>query len=213
MYATVADMRAEGVTHEASSDERLEEALRDASALIDKATGQYFAPKRARYFLDGDGTPILETPVPPIKVEALAVWGRPQATDDLMLVGAPVQPGFLVPKLVAGSGVFPRGRGNVCVEGVWGYTEPADDPEVLPFGITPRDIRRATKLCAMRLLPQLGAAVDAADVRNAWRILEERTRDQSYRLAPAGDPGPFTGDPEIDRILVRYRRPAGLGAV
>jgi len=24
--------------------------------------------------------------------------------------------------------------------------------------------------------------------------------------------GPFTGDPELDGVLLRYRRPAGMGA-
>ena len=45
---------------------------------------------------------------------------------------------------------------------------------------------------------------DDALVRGAsrWRIIEERTRDQSYRvdLAKAGV-GALTGDPDVDALL------------
>jgi hypothetical protein len=58
----------------------------------------------------------------------------------------------------------------------------------------------------------MGDTDDAAEARDRWRIIEEKTRDQSYKLDKPGDPGPLTGDPEVDRILTRYRRPAGLGA-
>ena len=53
---------------------------------------------------------------------------------------------------------------------------------------------------------------DAFDTRNRWRILEERTRDQSYKLDRPGEGLGLTGDPEVDTILPRYRRPAPLGA-
>jgi hypothetical protein len=63
----------------------------------------------------------------------------------------------------------------------------------------------------LRWLHPLGD--DAAfDARNRWRIVEERTRDQSYKLAaPSASNGVF-GDPELDATLLRYRRPAPMGA-
>jgi hypothetical protein len=90
---------------------------------------------------------------------------------------------------------------------VWGYTE----YDGTPLGRTPSEIRRACMLLALRGVPPLGD--DAAwDARNRWRLVSERTRDQSYQLSPADAFGALTGDPEADRILKRYRRPAGLGA-
>jgi hypothetical protein len=67
-------------------------------------------------------------------------------------------------------------------------------------------------LLVLRQLPKLTDA-DSAAARSAWRLLEERTRDQSYRLAARRDAGEvLTGDPEVDELIARYRRSAGLGA-
>ena len=66
-------------------------------------------------------------------------------------------------------------------------------------------------LLVLRWLSPL--ADDDGEARHRWRILEERTRDQSYKLDRApGTSRVFTGDPEIDGILLRYLRPHGLGA-
>ena len=126
---------------------------------------------------------------------------------DLVIVGAPIQAGFDGPRLTRRFGFFPRGRGNVVAVGRFGYTEPDGTPE----GRVPALIRRACALLVMRWLAPL--ADDAAfDARNRWRVVEERTRDQSYKLAaPGASTGPF-GDPELDAVLLRYRRPAPLGA-
>lgn len=65
-------------------------------------------------------------------------------------------------------------------------------------------------LLVLRLVPKL-AEDDGAS--SAWRVIEERTRDQSIRFSPLPDAGiAFTGDAAIDTVLARYRRPAGLGA-
>jgi hypothetical protein len=52
------------------------------------------------------------------------------------------------------------------------------------------------------------------EARSRWRIIEERTRDQSYRLDPAKASASvsLTGDPEIDALLALYVRPTPLGA-
>jgi hypothetical protein len=73
--------------------------------------------------------------------------------------------------------------GNVVVEGLWGFTE--DDGT--PTGRTPPAIRRATMLLVLRSMAPL--ADDASfEARSRWRIIEERTRDQSYRLDPSKQP-------------------------
>ena len=119
-----------------------------------------------------------------------------------------MQPGFSAPRMTLKTGVFFVGAANVVGEGIWGFTE--DDGT--DHGRTPLAIRRACMMLVMRMLPLMGNTEDAADAKNAWRIIEEKTRDQSYTLDRPGDPGPLTGDPEIDRILLRFCRPAGLGA-
>ncbi|OGR01276.1 MAG: hypothetical protein A2284_18445 [Deltaproteobacteria bacterium RIFOXYA12_FULL_61_11] len=211
MYATVTDLREEGVNEAMASDARLCSLLHEAGAIIDRTTGWFFEPRSLTLTLDGRGHPTLETPVPLIRLDRLMVGGQSLSTtlDELLILGAPVGPGFSGPFLVRLDGTpFPRGRGNVVAEGLWGFTE----PNTLPEGGTPLEIRRACLLLVLRLLHPM-AGDEAAEAKNRWRVLEERTRDQSYKLAPLQLPGPFTGDWEIDGILLRYRRPLGMGGV
>ena len=210
MYATVDDLRAEGVTAAQATDERLASLIEEAGRTIDRITGWFFEPRAQTLALDGRSNPTIEPPVPPIRLDRLAVGDTDLSLspDDLVVVGAPVNPGFDSPRLtLRGCRSFPRGKGNITAEGLWGFTEPDGTPE----GRTPLEIRRACMLLVLRLLHPL-AGESSTDARNRWRILEERTRDQSYRLDGVKDTGPFTGDPEIDGVLLRYRQPPGLGA-
>ena len=211
MYATVADLRGEGVTDVQATDERLLALIHEAGRTIDRVTGWFFEPREQTYLLDGRGTPSIEPPVPPIRLDSLSVDGSDVSTDpdDLVVVGAPIQPGFDAPRLTLRHGRrFPKGSGNVEAQGLWGYTEDDGSAE----GRTPIEIRRACMLLVLRWLPLLGDVDASGDARNRWRIIEERTRDQSYKLERPGGQGVLTGDPEIDAILGRFRRPPGLGA-
>jgi len=108
---------------------------------------------------------------------------------------------------------WPTGTQNVEITGVFGYTE-ADGS---PTGQTPGPIATA---CALMVIRNLAGPLssDAFDAANAWRVTELKTRDQSIKWA---DPsrlgsrgiGAFTGDPQIDTILMAYVRPPQLGAV
>jgi hypothetical protein len=210
------DLRSEGVTLAMASDERLVSLLIEASDYIDHLTGWFFEPRQMVLHLDGRGTPSIEPPVPPIRLDSLSVCGElaSMLSADLMVVGAPVIVGFEAPRLTLLQRwapyvprVFPKGVGNIIASGYWGYTE----PDGTFMGRTPRAIRRATMLLVFRNLSLLGSGDSSA--KSQWRILEERTRDQSYRLAPLTWSGVvLTGDPEIDLLLIRYLRPTGLGA-
>jgi hypothetical protein len=210
VYATVKDLRNEGVSLAQAPDDRLRALIDEAGRSIDSFTGWFFEPRRLTLRLDGRGTPTIEPPVPPIELAELKVGGAALslAPGDLVVVGAPVGPGFDGPRLTRTSGLlFPKAEGNIEATGLWGYTE--DDGSA--HGRTPREIQRACTLLVLRWLSPL--AFDDAEARQRWRIVEERTRDQSYKLAPAAGAGmAFTGDPDIDGILVRYRRPPRLGA-
>lgn len=213
MYASVADLRAEGVTAAEASDARLELLLEEASRLIDRVTGWFFEPRMLTLRLSGRGVPTLELAVPPVRLDRLTLGSADLSLDprELLIVGAPVQPGFDGPRLTRRHGrVFPRGHGNVVAEGLWGFTE--DDGS--PTGRTPPAIRRATMLLVLRAVAPL--ADDASfEARSRWRIIEERTRDQSYRLdatKAAAASASLTGDPEVDALLSFYVRPAPLGA-
>lgn len=210
MYASVADLRDEGVSVAQASDARLLALIDEAGRAIDSFTGWFFEPRNLTLRLDGRGTPSIEPPVPPIELTQLTVGGSEVsvAPVDLVVVGAPVQPGFDGPRLTRTRGrMFPKAAGNVEASGSWGYTEDDGTPQ----GRTPVEIRRACMLLVLRWLSPLGT--DDAEARHRWRIIEERTRDQSYKLdRVSGGGSTFTGDPDIDGIVGRYRRPPGLGA-
>jgi hypothetical protein len=141
MYAAVADMRAEGVTVAAASDDRLESLLSEATALIDRVTGWFFEPRLGIYRLDGRASVSIELLVPPLRIDHLVVSGAQTslAFDDFVISRAPIQPGLDSPRITfTHCRRFPRDWGNV-VDGLWGFTEPDGTPE----GRTSLAIRRA----------------------------------------------------------------------
>ena len=209
MYATVPDFRDEGVTQARASDARLTALIEEASAVVNRITGQFFNPREMTLRMDGRGTRAVEPPYPPIVLTGLTINERRLSLEKekVLIVGAPVGPGFSAPRISLERGVFHLGVENVVAEGIWGFTE--DDGT--PYGRTPLAVRRACMLLVMRMLPVMANTQEAADAKNAWRIIEEKTRDQSYKLG-ADTSSTVTGDPEIDRLLYPYSRPTGLGA-
>jgi hypothetical protein len=211
VYASIADLRAEGVTEGAASDARLEQLIDEATGLIDRVTGWFFEPRLATFRLDGRGTPSIELPVPLIRLDRLTVGTSEMSLDpdELVIVGAPVRPGFDAPRITLRHGMFPRGRGNVVVEGLWGFTEEDGTPE----GRTPLVIRRAALMLVLRTLAPL-ADDSSFEARSRSRIVEERTRDQSIRFETGTrqTSRELAGDPEVDSLLALYVRPSPLGA-
>jgi hypothetical protein len=225
VYASVAEVRAEGVPPASATDARLVALIDEATRTIDKVTRQFFEPRRATLRLDGRSTPTIELPVPPIELTRLSVdyedmqpfpfvgaapFGFGLDRSVLLVVGAPIGPGYDGARLTLRHGlVFPNGHGNVIAEGRWGYTEDDGTPD----GRTPLAVKRACILLVLRGLQPL--ADDAAfEARSRWRIIEERTRDQSYRLDPNRSSGGLllAGDPEVDALLTPYVRSSPVGA-
>jgi hypothetical protein len=208
MYATAQDLRDEGVTAAEVSDARLIALIAEATDTIDRVTGWFFEPRVRALRLDGRGTPNLSVPWVPIIIDRVSIDDEVLDDADVRWAGAPVEPGFVEPRVELGSGRFPRGESNVKLQGTWGYTE----PDGSRLGRTPLAIRRACMLLVMRTLPKLADSDLVGDARSAWRIIEQRTRDQSFSLSKPVQRADFTGDPEVDMILSRYARPLTLGA-
>ncbi|HET9621814.1 MAG TPA: hypothetical protein VFP84_10625 [Kofleriaceae bacterium] len=242
VYALVSDVRAEGVMAKDVSDVRIARMIRLASQYVDRITGRFFTPRAMTLTVDGSGRrsqllghPIIgigdvkmfaglfddlaELPVIP---SFFRVFNR-HLTQGLLdpddrenprleffhesdLLGVHADPAA---DLGLGSLVWLTGVQNVIIDGVFGYT----DPDGSPTGRTPELIRHVTKLLVMRELPAMADFAWREDRRQRWRITSERTRDQSYNLDALRAQGIFTGDPEIDAILVSFQRPAQLGAV
>jgi hypothetical protein len=232
-YASVSDLRAEGVAAADATDARLQQLIALASRYIERVTGRFFEPRAQTLVLDGTGGRTLPLGHPIVGVESVVIDASPFSPGDL-----PVDPsvyrvynrhltqGLVLPDdrdnpklellygdgavgaLGLGSFIWPRGQQNITVRGVFGYTE----PDGSPTGKTPALIRHATKLLVMRELPLLGNTDQREDAQRRYRLTSERTRDQSYTLEALQLHGAFTGDPEIDNILVAFVRPPDFGA-
>lgn len=141
-----------------------------------------------------------EAPAVMFRVDNKTVLGRPNnryrvfsgTRDDLYRLS---QVGFV------------RGNQNILLRGFFGYTE--EDVS------TPAQIHRVAELLATRNgVLRWGEEEDADRERMKHKTIMVKT-DAHLWMGEAKDrlAGSITGDPEIDRILVHYRRPAEIGVV
>lgn len=243
-YATVAQVRLEGSIPSsgigAVSDARIVAQIELASRMIDRYTRRWFNPRPMTMRLDGDGRRGIMIGPPIISISGITILGvdtdtvrpidassyrvynrhlsglldpddRQNPMIELTSVDARYEHGLIESSFEIYR--WPEGTQNLEISGVFGYTE-ADGS---PTGRTPLLITRACVLLTLRMLAP-ASDPDAVDARNAWRLLELRTRDQTIKWA---DPsrigggqgvGVFTGDPEIDNILLLFCAPPAMGA-
>lgn len=212
-YASLAEARAEGITEAQADDTRLNALLARASRYIDDLTGWWFEPRAFTWTTDGLGTELLHLPAPPITLASVSVDGDALDLADVIVYGLPTDDlaHRQNPKLARRSGVrWPRGRRNVVVTGSFGY--------VRSDGTSPPDeIKDACLRLVFRMLPRLGDAAGQA-ARRAHEIVKETTDGHSYELgsAQSGEAGAWrrsgvTGDPDLDLVLLRFRRPPSGG--
>ena len=207
MYATVQDLRDEGVLEVVADDARLTTLLDEAGRLIDQVTGQFFEPRLLVLRLPGRDTPSVFPPYFPIRIDEASIWERPIDPSELDVVGAPVLPGSEGPRVTRVRGVFSSGARNVRLVGLWGYTE-ADGTAL---GRTPLAIRRAAMLLVLRWLTPLADEDDYG--QRGRRVIAESTRDQSIRYSDVAAPTHgLSEDPEGDALLAPYVRRSGMGA-
>jgi hypothetical protein len=233
-YALVSDVRAEG-TFQNVTDERIQDALLSASELIDAWTGRSFVPIQKDIRVSGTSRDVLSLGEPICAIEEVRfdrtssainrdsyrVFAR-HLTDNLrdpddreapalQFVAPYTYPDELWPD--DGGGTYSRspyaarefhkGVQNIVVSGVFGYTE----FDGSPIGATPRAVRRACVLLALRQIFQQTSSA-AAQQQNEQFVTEKRTREQSIKYGGGGGGGRGggvvgpTGDPEIDRLIM-----------
>lgn len=231
-YALVDDLRAEGV-ETTTSDGRIQMAIVLASSFIERFTGRYFEPRKVTQQLDGKGTHLQLFTDPVIALSSVIIDTSSTTLPSLIAelnnlriynrhLRGMMQPDDRNSPKVAfdsrlrndrqlhfDSGLFSRGTLNIELAGFFGYTE-ADGT---PFGKTPALIRHVAKLLVLREIPVLSDASCREQLNQKWKIAEERVRDQSIRYNTERKMGSFTGDSEIDTILLMHMRPPELGAI
>lgn len=227
-YASITDMRDEGVLSATYPDARVQGALWRASLAIERATGgHWFEPRAATYTLDGEGERALYLPAPIVGIASVKEDYEQDfdGADEMDADSYRIYARHLSERLVArpddrfrprlemmgdvrgidSTSEWLNGNQNVRVEGAFGFTDPSD----LPAGRTPEQIALACRLLARAYLPQL---TDASRVGPgaAREVSQEVTRDQSVTYAvPAAvqqTASGLTGDPEVDALLVAYKR-------
>jgi len=239
-YASVSDLRDEGVTENEANDAWLQQRIALASRYIERVTGRFFEARAQTLKVDGTGKRTLLLGQPIISIDRVAIDAGPFRPGDLAVepslyrvYNRHLTQGLLLPddrenpKLeffhgddLAGVRFEPV-RGLTLCSLVWPVgqqnvtvqgTFGYTEPDGSPTGRTPELIRHVAKLLVMRELPRLSDRDRREDAAKRWRIASETTRDQSYSLQALALQGEFTGDPEVDGILGGFMRPPALGA-
>lgn len=198
-YCVVQDLRDEGISASVIDDTRAAELITLACAYIDKITGIWFSSFSTIIILDGEAMDTLFTPVPIVEVTKVEEESEGVIDlGDIVVYNRVVPDDRPNPKIVWTASTFPAGNQNVEVTGKFGYV---DYDNSTP--ITPLDIKRATIMLVARNKLELGSSEKAAQPPGLMK--SESIDRYSYELADLVISGELSGDPEIDRILVRYK--------
>lgn len=238
-YCTVYDLQAEGLASDVTAA-RAQALIVRASRYVENFTGRRFGVTHKVATIDGSQARALLIEEPIVMVEKIlltvvSAFGSSDLTvrsDTLKVFNRHIREGLLQPddrdnpKLefvhgddqngvnydyqtqtgyVLSSLMWPRGRHNVQVTGLFGYTE----PDGSFTGKVPELLREAVKLLAIK---QSTLAAERLAGPDPSRIVMEQTKDQSVRYQDQFLRGGFTGDWQIDQLLLMFVRPPHFGA-
>lgn len=226
-YATLAEIRAGGVTVAMADDATVIASIAMWQQFIDEATGQWFNSRDLDFKIDGTDAGVLWLKPPIISVSALYVNGdfATALNSDYYVVynnlGNGVRDDRKDPKITTSdlgsddlftrmgwAGRFVKGRKNQRIVGAFGYVE-AD-------GSTPKLIKRAVQKMVVKTLsasnplspgaspagPLIGETTDGHTVRYASMV-------SGRKLGTIG----ITGDPEVEAIIQMYRSAPAMAVV
>lgn len=218
-YATVQQVRDEGITEAMASDDELLAKIGRWSKHIDKITGQWFESRDLTLLLDGEASRRLTLSVPIITVTEILIGedDQPVPEDEYAVYNRHMSGQVegdddrTDPHIDFRHGRrWPAGRQNISVGGSFGYTDPPGPP-----GTTPEDITRACMLLVVQDLPALGDEDERLENFYKLRLISEKTRDQSRAYGTprtSAARGYLTGNEEIDRLLEHYMSPLAIGS-
>lgn len=202
-YCTLDDLRAEGAAIASGDEVRMTGVCARVSEYIDIMTGNRFEPVTQTLFLDGDGTFRLDLPLCLIEYSAITCDG--ESITDVVNYNRRTPDDRMTPRLFRTERPWSKGLQNIAVTGVWGCV----DLNALNERVTPYGIHRAAVILALTQLSGL-ADVDAQTDEYVRRRLQSETTDgHSYTLDRSLDSliasETFTGIPEVDQALARYK--------
>lgn len=240
-YATLAEIRAEGVTVTEVSDARVELALTWATRYIERLTRRMFG---ARYGIQRFDVPTntdtILLPEPLIALLYMTTGGTVVDLETLDVYNRHLRGGEMVdlssPKIKItddldtdtyyrlwyGAVTFERGSMSVAINGIWGYTEPTrgaiggeteEDSQVpLDYGIVPPLINWACRaLTLQRMFPMYTEDDITARAR---QVKELKTRDQwvKYSDAAAESSSGWASNDAVMEVLMGYGKMISFGS-
>lgn len=240
-YCTVQELRDAGIQDCHATEALLLMLIAEACATIDRATGWFFESRALTLKVDGRGTRWLHLPFPIVTVtevrhvqrlsdpdlsvvvdaDLFVVYNRRPDTDGMddrynpkiVLIGheghehhdfGHLHHGHIHPGVVGHRGWL-SGRQNYEVDGTFGFV----DPDGLGGFVAPPEIRRA---CRMLVFNDIERGAKNATVlpKHDLRSITVQGRSETYQAPATGNT--ITGVPEVDRLLLRYRRPPAVEA-
>lgn len=84
---TVEDIRAEGVTEAEADDDRVQDAIDEATDQVESITGYFFEAQERTYQLDGRDSPILLLPAPIILIDSVTILNPDGSVFDTLTAG------------------------------------------------------------------------------------------------------------------------------
>jgi hypothetical protein len=223
LIVSLQDIRDEGISVSELSDARAVKLSQDWQTWFETMTGNIFTEKSAVVDFDGDGSRLLQLPIPIITVNNLYVnddFTNAVDTSSYVVYNrrGPIEDDRRNPriKLVKTTnqsifsrstygGIFSIGDLNQRVDGVWGHVE--ED------GSSPEPVRRAILILVISTKEYIGDS--EIDQLKFGKIIEEVTDRHRieyadlYNRLKAWSP---TGISEVDMALAAYRAPMRITA-
>lgn len=219
LYATIQDIRDEGVTETELSDTRCLLLINGWQAWLNKMTGNFFIKETATIDFDGDGSRLLQLPL--FLVECTNLYMNDDFTTAIdtsyyqvynsnnMIQDDRKNPKIIIKTYRSTGSVFVTagtvnrfiiGERNQRIEGVWGHVE--------SDGSTPYPVRNAIKALVVSTKEQL----DDGDLDRLkfGKIIEEVTDRHRVKYSDLYDQlmaWDATGISEVDLVIRSYRRP------
>ncbi|MGV3526540.1 MAG: hypothetical protein ACO1RX_20145 [Candidatus Sericytochromatia bacterium] len=222
-YASLSELRAEGVHADEYPDMVVESALAFAAEYIERICSQFFEPRSEAREYDGTGGSLLVLDTPLLTLSKLEwqefseSWTAQPVRDFAVYNRIPQDQHY--PRIAIKDtgnhsiqsrqlGVFPEGTLNIRVTGSWGFVEKNDDGS---FRV-PLLINKVCKILAVAWIDNTGDGSLMA-VLKSYGFTEEQTKTHRYKLSAAMADGTLTGIGIIDSILLMFkRRSSGAGS-
>lgn len=220
-YATLAELRTDGVLEADFDDDTVNSALALAQEYIDLICQQYFELTTETRYFDGTMSKLLVLDIPLISL-TMVEWNEFGTTyQEQNLVDFRLYNQFpfdrYYPKIAIADhassyirqarrlAYFPKGRRNIRITGSWGYVG-SDGSS------TPALINRVCKILAVLWMNSIsdGALLETLQ---QYGLKKETVEKHTVEFADSFGSGDYTGIPMVDNILKQYKRSTRMGHV